>query len=129
MSGKTERKEISKRWVTVLALVLFDIFAVNFSYYMALVLRFYVNHEFHLAGTLFMPLFLEFAPWYTVCCIIVFWLFKLYNGMWKYAGWNDLNRVVWANAVTFVIQVAGTLLFVRRMPITYYVLGAGIRWT
>lgn len=117
-----------RRWALRLLLILFDIFAVNFSYYMALVLRFYVNHEFHLAGTLFMPLFLKFAPYYTVCCIIVFWLFKLYNGMWKYAGFNDVNRVVWANVVTCAIQVLGTLLFIRRMPITYYVLGAAIQF-
>ena len=117
-----------RRWALKLLLVLFDIFAVNFSYYMALVLRFYVNHEFHLAGTLFMPLFLRFAPYYTVSCIIVFWLFKLYNGMWRYAGFNDINRVIWANAVTCAIQVFGTLLFIRRMPTTYYVLGAAIQF-
>ena len=128
MKKKKKKKENMRRWCLKVLLVLFDIFAVNFSYYMALVLRFYVNHEFHLAGTLFMPLFLKFAPYYTVCCIIVFWLFKLYDGMWKYAGLNDLNRVALANGVTFLIQVFGTILFVRRMPITYYVLGAAIQF-
>ena len=124
MKKEAENAGKFRRWALKLLLGLFDIFAVNFSYYMALVLRFYVNHEFHLAGTLFMPLFLRFAPYYTVCCIIVFWLFKLYNGMWRYAGFNDINRVIWANAVTCAIQVFGTLLFIRRMPTTYYVLGA-----
>lgn len=128
MKKEAEKAGNLRRWALKLLLVLFDIFAVNFSYYMAMVLRFYVNHEFHLAGTLFMPLFLKFAPYYTVCCIIVFWLFKLYNGMWKYAGFNDVNRVVWANVVTCAIQVFGTLLFIRRMPTTYYVLGAAIQF-
>ncbi len=128
MKKEAENAGKLRRWALKLLLVLFDIFAVNFSYYMALVLRFYVNHEFHLAGTLFMPLFLRFAPYYTVCCIIVFWLFKLYNGMWRYAGFNDINRVIWANAVTCAIQVFGTLLFIRRMPTTYYVLGAAIQF-
>ena len=111
-----------------LALVLFDIFAVNFAYYMALVLRFYVNHEFHLAGTYYMPLFLDYAPYYTVCCIFVFWMAKLYNGMWKYAGFNDVNRVVWASVVTCLIQIAGSVLFFKRMPITYYAIGAIIQF-
>ena len=128
MENATMKKETLRRWMLKLLLILFDIFAVNFSYYMALVLRFYVNHEFHQAGTLFMPLFLKFAPYYTICCIAVFWLFKLYNGMWKYAGFNDVNRVIWANAVTCAIQVFGTLLFIRRMPITYYVIGAAIQF-
>ena len=128
MKNEAENAGKARRWALRLLLVLFDIFAVNFSYYMALVLRFYVNHEFHLAGTLFMPLFLKFAPYYTVCCIIVFWLFKLYNGMWKYAGLNDINRVIWANVVTCAIQVIGTFLFIRRMPTTYYILGAAIQF-
>ena len=128
MKKETTQADTFRRWGLKLLLVLFDIFAVNFSYYMALVLRFYVNHEFHLAGTLFMPLFLKFAPYYTVCCIVVFWLFKLYNGMWRYAGFNDVNRVIWANLVTCAIQVFGTLLFIRRMPITYYALGAAIQF-
>ena len=116
------------RWGLKLLLVLFDIFAVNFSYYMALVLRFYVNGEFHLAGTLYFPLFVKFAPYYTVCCILIFWFFKLYNGMWRYAGFNDVNRIVGACAVSCAVQIAGTLLFVRRMPITYYAIGAAIQF-
>ena len=128
MKDKSEKNDLLRRWSLRLALVLFDVFAVNFSYYLALLLRFYVNGQFHLAGTLYIPLFFQFAPWYTLCCIVVFWAFKLYNGMWKYAGPNDLNRVAGANAVTCVIQVAGTLLFIRRMPLTYYILGTVIQF-
>lgn len=44
--------------------------------------------------------------------------------MWRYAGINDLHRILLANVVTCVIQVAGTLLFVNKMPFPYYVIGA-----
>lgn len=133
MNSSTKQNTTVRRWVLKLALILFDIFAVNFSYYMALILRFYVNGTFHMAGTLFMPLFLRFAPWYSVCCIAVFWLFKLYNGMWRYAGFSDINRVIMANVVTFVIQVVGSMFFtgglpVTRMPLSYYGIGAVIQF-
>ena len=129
MAQNEERKhDQMRRWGLKLALVLFDVFAVNFSYYLALLLRFYVNHEFHMAGNLFLPLFLKFAPYYTVCCLLVFAAFKLYSGMWKYAGVNDVNRVAQANLITFLIQVIGTMLFMRGMPITYYLLGAVIQF-
>ena len=118
MQNKETRSRLD-RWGLKLLLVLCDVFAVNIAFYLALVLRFYVNHEFHEAGTLFLPLFLKFAPYYTVCCLIVFAAFRLYSGIWRYAGLNDVNRVLLANLVTCVIQIAGTLLFVRRMPITY----------
>ena len=128
-----KRDESLRRTALRLTLLLFDIFAVNFSYYMALVLRFYVNHEFHIAWTQYMPVFLRFAPWYTVCCVAVFWLLRLYNGMWRFAGFGDINRVVMANAVTCAIHIIGTMLLtgdlpVSRMPITYYTIGAAIQF-
>lgn len=125
---KRENNINIRRWGLKLLLVLFDIFAVNISYYMALVLRFYVNGEFHLAGTLYLPLLVKFAPYYTVCCIAVFWFFKLYNGIWRYAGPSDIRRIVGASAVTCLIQILGTLLFIRRMPSTYYAIGAAIQF-
>ncbi len=128
MNKETNRNNAARKWALRLALVLYDVAAVNLAYYLALVIRFYVNHEFHLAGSIFMPIFLKFAPWYTVCCILVFAAFRLYSGMWKYAGLNDMNRVLKASAVTCLIQILGTLLFLRRMPITYYAIGAAIQF-
>jgi len=117
------------RWFVLrFALALFDILAVNVAYYFALVIRFYVANEFHSLAGKYLIAFYQFAPYYTVCCLIVFALFKLYSGMWKYAGLNDMNRIVMANIVCTVIQVAGTYFFVYRMPITYYFIGAIVQF-
>lgn len=113
-------KNISKDlWIVIL-----DIIAVNAAYFLALLIRFYVNFEFRPTVSYYLTDWLHFTPFYTVLAIIVFAIFKLYGGMWRYAGINDMNRLIIANLVTAVIQVAGTLIFVRRMPITYYVIGA-----
>ena len=128
---ETEKKHkfVYIRWFFVrLAMVLFDIFAVNFAYFIALIIRFYVNFEINEWAVRFIPAFRAFAPWYTVCCLVIFGLFKLYNNRWKYAGLNDLNRILLANLATFVVQVAGSVVFVLRMPVTYYVIGAVIQF-
>jgi FlaA1/EpsC-like NDP-sugar epimerase len=52
----------------------------------------------------------------------------LYKSLWKYAGLHDMNRIVGASVVTCVIHILGTLLFVMRMPITYYALGAAFQF-
>ena len=129
MQAENSKRNGLRRVGLKLLLVLFDIFAVNFSYYMALVLRFYVNHAFHEAGAHFVPMFYRFAPYYTLCCILVFGAFKLYSGMLRYAGYNDVKRILQANAVTCAIQIAGTLLFLKRMPLTYYVIGAVLQFS
>ena len=111
--------------------VILDIVAVNLAYFMALIIRFYVQNQMTDEALLyFLPAYANFAPFYTVACIIVFILCRLYGGMWQYAGLNDMNRILGANAITVVIQVIGTWLIMPpkggpvRMPVSYYVIGA-----
>ena len=108
--------------------VLLDFFAVNVSYYLALLIRFYVNSEFRPTVSYLLGDWARFAPFYTILALIVFAAFRLYGGMWRYAGINDMNRIIGANACTTVIMVVGTLAFIRRMPITYYVIGAALQF-
>ena len=105
-------------------MVLLDIIAVNLGYYLALLLRFYVNFKFIQGMGKYLDMFLHIAPFYTAAAIVVFILFRLYGGMWTYAGLNDMNRIILANVCTAIIQVAISLVMGKRMPITYYVLGA-----
>ena len=129
MEQSCNKTKMYIRWFFLrLALVMFDIFAVNFAYFGALVVRFYVASEFNEWAVHYIPAFLQFAPYYTVCCLVVFGLFKLYNSRWKYAGLNDLNRILTACLVTCVIQIVGSVIFVMRMPITYYFIGAVIQF-
>ena len=105
-------------------ILVLDIIAVNAAYFLALLLRFYVNYEFRPTVSFYLTDFLTFAPFYTVLCIAVFFFFRLYGGMWQYAGINDMNRIIGASVITAVLHVVGTALFIRRMPITYYIIGA-----
>lgn len=129
MDAITNKKYIYIRWFLLrLGLIVFDILAVNAAYYLALVVRFYVNFEFNVWAVKYVPAFFEFAPYYTVCSMIVFGVMGLYKSLWKYAGLNDMNRILGASAITCVLHILGTMLFVVRMPITYYVLGAAFQF-
>ncbi len=105
-------------------IVLLDIIAVNMSFFLALMTRFYVNGEFRPTVNYYLTDWLHFTPFYTVLAIIIFIIFKLYGGMWRYAGINDMNRIIGANLCTVIIHILGTALFIRRMPYTYYIIGA-----
>lgn len=109
-------------------MILLDIIAVNASYYLALLIRFYVNSEFRPTVSYLLGDWASFAPWYTLASIVVFMFWRLYGGMWRYAGINDMNRIIGANVCTTIVQVVGTMVFVRRMPITYYAIGAVLQF-
>lgn len=51
-------------------------------------------------------------------------MFGLYNSLWRFASFSELNRVLVAWAISTAIQIIGITLFVRRMPISYYIIGA-----
>ena len=105
-------------------IIALDILAVNAAYFFALIIRGSVFRSFQELIQEYIGEYFKFAPIYTVLCLLVFFIFRLYGGMWRYAGIIDMNRIVLANIVTCIIQVVGTLVFVYRMPITYYGLGA-----
>ncbi len=119
--AKTKLKNFLRfnAWVLLL-----DIAAVNLAYLGALVIRFYNAFWQPTSIGYYLEYFYRFTPWYTVLAVLVFFLFRLYDGMWVYAGLNDMNRIICANLVTVVIQIAGTLIFVGAMPKSYYAIGA-----
>ena len=105
--------------------ILLDLLSVNASYFLALMIRFYVNWTFRpIVMSEYLPTFQQFAPWYSIVALIVFAYFRLYNGIWRYAGLNDLNRIIFANFCTLIVQIVGTCLFIKRMPLSYYVIGS-----
>jgi len=110
-------------WVIVL-----DIIGINAAYFLALLVRFFVGGKFYASLRELPYLYSQFAPFYTAFCLVVFFLFKLYGGMWRYAGLNDINRIIGSSIVTFVFLVVGTLLFVQRMPLTFYFIGGTLQF-
>ncbi len=106
-----------------IGLVIFDAFAVNVSFFLALWIRFDLSFKaLEMLPEYFDP-FKKFAPFYTVICIIIFILCKMYKSVWRYVSFTELARCLKATAITFAIQVAGTWIFFMRMPLTYYFLG------
>ena len=124
-SGKTLKNILHWQWVAVF-LAFFDVVVVNLSYFAALWLRF--DGSFGEIPKNYLDTWLHFTPWYTLACVAVFFVLRLYQSIWRFASFNELVRLVIAAVVTSAIHVGGTLLFFIRMPLSYYFLGAGIQF-
>ena len=124
MSAKKEEKTIKiQHWkVIALYLMIYDIFAVNFSYFLGLWLRFDLRYS-NIPEN-YLHAFLKFAPVYTIAVLVIFYFLHLYNSLWRFASFNELNRILAATVITTVIQVLGITVIFERMPISYYIVGA-----
>jgi len=122
-TSKTDNPPKNHTVKVKIALVFFDIFAVNASYLMALYLRFFINGSFVDAANWVIPHFQKVAPVYTLCSLIVFIVFNLYNQVWRFVGKNDLKNILYANLITVLIQILLVKFLVEFMPRSYYVMG------
>ena len=118
-------------------IVLVDIAAFSLSYLLTLYIRLYVNGIFT-AGEYYLDYYWHYIPYYTIAALAVFGFFKLYGGMWQYAGLHDLNRLFTANLITAVVNVGIALVviplvsghkdYATRMPTSYHIIGAIIQF-
>lgn len=115
-------------WCLRVLLFLYDVIVINLAYFLAIVLRFSDSDSFSTQGLYYSDMFRKFAPWYTIVCLVMFLAFRLYGAVWRYAGLNDAKKLVMISILTCVFYVVGSLLMVGRMPISVYILGAGIQF-
>ena len=119
---------IRRGHVLRILLFLYDAIIVNLAYIIALLLRFSDSDSMRKTGVIYMQMLKRFAPWYTIACLILFLLFRMYSVVWRYAGVNDVKKLVTLNALTCVLYVGASLVTVGRMPISVYCLGAVLQF-
>ncbi|SDG70846.1 nucleoside-diphosphate sugar epimerase/dehydratase [Marvinbryantia formatexigens] len=128
VSGQTkEKKHRFQHWeVIALYLVLYDVVAACASYFFALLLRF----DMHVSQIPpeYLDAFVKFMPFYAVFMVAVFYALRLYSSIWQFASFSELNRITVASLATAVFHTAGITLFLQRMPVSYYIIGAVMQY-
>lgn len=112
-----------------IGLLLYDIGAVNISFFLALWFRF--ECQYHMIPGSYLKPFFRFAPIYSIFCIAVFFNFRLYNSIWRFASYNELARVLVSAAIISAFHLVGITVTcqllpnvsVHRMPLFYYAFG------
>ncbi len=102
-------------------LMLYDIIAVNLAYLVALWLRF--DCQYNSIPEKYLDPAFQIMPLHTIVMLCLLGMMKLYRSVWRYASLPELMRIFWASLIGAAVQIAGTLLFLQRMPISYYFIG------
>ncbi len=126
-AGKATKKFVVQHWhKVVLCLVLYDIAAMIGAYFFALWLRF--DCHFSEIPASYFTSWLSFAPIYAVAGVVIFWLLRLYQSVWRFASYTELKKVMLASLITAVFHIVCITVFWQRMPISYYLIGAGVQF-
>ncbi len=134
--GRTVYFSKNKKWVErAIALAVADAFIVAFAAVCALWMRF--DFSFQAIDKTFLANAVHMLPFDILSTLVVFWLCKLYQSVWRYASANELIKVAIAVVIEGVLQLVVFLVFGVRVPRSYYlfyvtILGigaAGIRFS
>ena len=125
-SGKRRRLTLEHWHIIAFYLIVYDALAVSASYLGALWLRF--DGHFSNIPQEYLDAWVQFAPIYAVFCLAVFWLLRLYRSIWQFASFSELNRTIISSAITALFHALFITIFIKRMPLSYYIIGAGIQF-
>ena len=112
-----------KHWQAIsLVLVFYDFLAVCGAYFLGLLVRFDFKYSW-IPQEYIVP-FNKFILPYAVGSIVVFAVFRMYNSVWRYASYTELIRTFLGSITASIIHTVLITFLLRRMPISYYMMGA-----
>ncbi len=103
-------------------LAVYDIMAVNVSYFLALLFRFDVF--FSQIPDYYVRAYVKFIPIYTILCLVIFYASKMYQSVWQYASFNELAHTFIGSTVASLLHILLITVIYYRMPISYYLWGS-----
>jgi len=103
-------------------LAVYDIMAVNVSYFLALLFRF--DGFFSQIPDYYLRAYVKFIPIYTILCLVIFYASKMYQSVWQYASFNELAHTCIGSTVAFLLHILLITVIYYRMPISYYLWGS-----
>ncbi len=128
----TEHRKKAKRFTfehwhfIVLLLAVYDFAVINGAYLLALWLRF--DCRYSDIPEIYLSAWIKFVPIYTVITLIIFYLFKLYQSLWRFASYKELERIFTSCLIASSLHILLINILFCRMPISYCIIGAVIQF-
>jgi FlaA1/EpsC-like NDP-sugar epimerase len=105
-------------------LLLCDVTIIIISSAMGLLLRYdFVPSK---VDMLFIESVWNYLPVNLIITLVIYYFFKLYHSIWKYAGIIEMQNVFSATVIAAISQIIGMKLFSYHVPRSYYFLYAGV---
>ncbi len=121
MAAETKKPKLEHWQKISVMLGMYDVIAVNLSFAFALWLRYDCKYSYIPPSMI--NNWLHFVPIYTIVCLLVFRVFKMYKSIWQFASYTELIRITNATAITVLFHVIAISTIFQSYPISYYIIG------
>lgn len=95
-----------------------DIVLIQFSSFLGLWIRF--DMQLSNIPTNYIQAVKDYAPFYILFTIIIFFLLRLYSFMWSVAGMKEETHIVVACVLASLCQISGMTMLELRVPRSYF---------
>lgn len=126
MEKKAKRFSHIEHWqIIAVFMAVYDFVAVCAAYFLALLLRF--DGTYSAIEQPYIQAYNQFILPAAAISIIVFILFRMYSGMWRFASFSELIRTFFGSLTSSILHTVLITVLIQRMPLSYYLIGAGIQ--
>lgn len=111
--------------IMAICLMVCDFLTIHLSYFLALWIRF--DCVYSAIPEHYLNPYLHFITVYALGAIVVFWGFRMYRSMWRYASYGELVRTFCGSVTASLIHIFLIKLLYGRMPLSYYLWGSVVQ--
>ncbi len=115
-------KKPSSERTTTLFLILYDFIAIHVAYFVSLWMRF--DMIYSSISVTYLRCYAKTITLYAAACVVVFYLFRMYRTMLRYAGVYELLRTFLVSMGMSILYAVSIRYLVHAMPRLYYFMGA-----
>lgn len=102
-------------------IMIYDLITIAISYLFGLLLRF--DFRFTLIPESYLITYYKLVIPFAILSVAVYWLFKMYNSVWRFASYTELKNTVIATTICGIINLIVCRIFGARMPWSFHIIG------
>ena len=107
----TRKKRLVEHWMIIaFLLMVYDVATIAISYFAALLIRF--DFRFNQIGGAYIEIYKETIIPYIVFCVVIYWFFRTYRSIWRFASYSELVRIIGSVTLCAVVYFIYLRVFV-----------------
>lgn len=128
-----ENENKTKRWlghvehwqIIAVFMAIYDFIAICAAYFFALWIRW--DGSFNAIPSNFLNPYVQFIFPCAAVSIVIFFFFRMYSGMWRFAGFSELVRTAFGSITSSILHTIFITVLIARMPLSYYLIGSAVQ--